>query len=413
MQILEYFTSNKNIKILRLFLFPALLLIIVSSCNPTKYVPKGESLLVENRIVINNDSIKKSEILPYIKQKPNKRILGVRFHLGLYDLSDINKNRWPHNWLRNIGEEPVVFDPYAASKSKEQIKTYLSSKGYFDGQVMDTIETANRKSKVYYNINVKPAYTINEIFYEIADTGLIRLVMSNSSNCLIEKGIPYDVDVLQAERTRLERVIRDMGFYSFSSDNIYFRVDSTIGHRKVNIYYGVKKQLKYDSNNNPVLIPNIQYDIRNIYIYPDYVPKDVLTGGADYQKSLDTVKYNGYYFITNLKRPSINYDVIIQALYIKPGAIFNMTNTERSQSHLMSFKTYRLVNIRYIDQSGNSINPGDTAVLECLIQLTPMSKQSFTVELEGTNSGVIWEVPSALVTRIKICCIVLSSSILS
>ena len=354
---MEYFASNKNIKILKLFIIPALLAIIISSCNPTKYVPKGESLLVENRIIINNDSLKKGEILPLIKQKPNKRILGVRFHLGLYDLSNINKERWPHSWLRNIGEEPVIFDPNATSKSKEQIKTYIASKGYFDGRVTETIETANRKSKVYYNIEVKPAYLINNLFYEIADTGLSRIIKSDTVNCLIEKGKPYDVDLLQAERIRLERVIRDMGFYSFSSDNIYFRIDSTVGHRKVNIFYGVKKQLTFDSNNNQVLVPNRPYLIRKIYIYPDYVPNEVLTGGADYQKSLDTIKYNGYYFITNLKRPSINNDVIIHALYIKSGAAFNVTNTERSQSHLMAFKTYRLVNIRYIDSSREFVKP--------------------------------------------------------
>ena len=365
----------------------ALLVLIISSCNPTKYVPKGESLLVENHIIINTDSVKKSEILPYIKQKPNKRILGMRFHLAMYDLSNINKDRWPHNWLRNIGEEPVIFDPTATSKSKDQIKTYLSSKGYFDGSVMETIETANRRSKVYYNIDLKPAYTVNNIFYDIADTGLTMLIMSDSVNCLIERGKPYDVDILQAERARLERTVRDMGFYSFSGDNIFFRIDSTIGKRKVNIYYGVKKQLKFDSNNNPVLVLNSKYKVRSIYIFPDYFPKDVLTGGDEYQRSLDTINYRGYYFVTNLKRPAINYDVIIQALYLRPGATFNMTNTERSQTHLRSFKTYRLVNIRYNDLLGNSINPVDSAILDCIIQLTPMSKQSFTVEVEGTNSG--------------------------
>ena len=305
----------------------------------------------------------------------------------MYDLSNINKDRWPHNWLRNIGEEPVIFDPTATSKSKDQIKTYLSSKGYFDGSVMETIETANRRSKVYYNIDLKPAYTVNNIFYDIADTGLTMLIMSDSVNCLIERGKPYDVDILQAERARLERTVRDMGFYSFSGDNIFFRIDSTIGKRKVNIYYGVKKQLKFDSNNNPVLVLNSKYKVRSIYIFPDYFPKDVLTGGDEYQRSLDTINYRGYYFVTNLKRPAINYDVIIQALYLRPGATFNMTNTERSQTHLRSFKTYRLVNIRYNDLLGNSINPVDSAILDCIIQLTPMSKQSFTVEVEGTNSG--------------------------
>ena len=372
---------------MKLFFFPALLLIIVSSCNPTKYVPKGESLLIENHIIINNDSVKKSEILPYLKQKPNKKILGLRFHLGLYDLSNIKKEHWPHNWLRNIGEEPVIFDPYATVKSKDQIKTYLSSKGYFDGHVMETIETSNRKSKVYYNIDLRRAYSVNNLYYEIADTGLTKIILSDSINCMIERGKPYDADILKAERGRLERTVRDMGFYSFSGENIYFRIDSTIGNRKVNIYYGVKKQLKYDANNNQILVANTRFSVRNIYIYPDYIPKEVIEGGEAFQHSLDTINYKGYFFITNLKRPIINYELIIQALYVKPGAIFNVTNTERSQAHLMSFKTYRLVNIRYNEQDEDLTMPESIRVLDCVIQLTPYSQQSFTVEVEGTNSG--------------------------
>jgi outer membrane protein assembly factor BamA len=384
---LEYFTSNKNIKFLKLILFPAIFILVVSSCNPTKYVPKDESLLIENHVIISNDSVKKSEILPYIKQKPNKKIFGVRFHLGLYDLSNIKKDRWPHNWLRKIGEEPVIFDPFSTAKSKDQIKSYISSKGYFDGKVTETIETAHRKSKVYYNIDLKSTYTIRNLYYDIADTGLTKIVMFDTINCLIVRGKPYDATILQAERARLERNIRDMGFYNFSGENIFFNIDSTIGNRQVNIYYGVKKFLKFDSDNNPVLVPHSPYTVRNIYIYPDYFPKDVIAGGDEFQSSLDTIDYKGYFFITNLKRPNIKYELIIQALYVKPGNPFNVTNAERSQTHLMSFKTYRLVNIRYNELDESLSLPGEIRVLDCIIQLTPMSPQSFTVELEGTNSG--------------------------
>ncbi len=384
---MEYFRLYKNIKSLRIFLIFSFLIIVVLSCSPTKYVLKDQSLLVENKIIINTDSIKKKEILPFIKQKPNKRILGVRFHLGLYNLSNIKKTRWPHGWLQTIGEEPVIFDPYSTTKSKEQIKGYLSSKGYFDSKVMETIETANKRTKVYYNIYAQPAYTIRNLYYEISDTGLTKIVAFDSVNCLIERGRPYDADILQAERSRLERSVRDMGYFGFSVENISFKIDSTIGNRKVDIYYLIKKFQRFDSNNNPVIVPNSQYQVKNIYIYPDYFPKDFLAGGEAYRRSLDTINYKGYYFITNLKRPNINYDVITQALYIKPEATYNVTNTERSQTHLMSFKTYRLVNIRYNDPDPNISLSGELRYLDCITQLTPMTKQSFAVELEGTNSG--------------------------
>ncbi len=72
-----------------------------------------------------------------------------------------------------------------------------------------------------------------------------------------------------------------------------------------------------------------------------------LEGGDAYLKSLDTTLYKGYYFINTEKTERVKYDLILQSLYLKPGATYNFTNTEQSQSHLLTLKVYRLVNISY------------------------------------------------------------------
>ncbi|MDO9340212.1 MAG: BamA/TamA family outer membrane protein [Bacteroidales bacterium] len=372
---------------MRYFLPLLFIVLIISSCNPTKYVPEGETLLNDNHIIINKEGVKKSDLLPYIKQKPNKRIFGTRFHLGLYNLSNINKQKWPHKWLRDIGEEPAVFDPNATVKTKDQIKSYVASKGYFDGQVMDTVETANRKSEVFYNVDLLPAYTIRNLYYEISDSNIQKLCYFDSMSCVIERGKPYDVDVLQAERLRFERFIKDYGFYGFSTDHIYFRVDSTVGNRQVDIYYGVKNFTKLDAFDRVSLVPHSIYRVKNIYIYPDFVPRDALEGGEAYLNSLDTTNYNGYYFITRKGKPEIKYDLIIQSLYLKPGSVFNVTNTEQTQAHLLALKVYRLVNIIYNDLNEPGIAQGSEMMLDCNIQLTLLSQQSYKVELEGTNTS--------------------------
>jgi outer membrane protein assembly factor BamA len=384
---LEKITLNKKIYSLRYFLPLLFIGLIISSCNPTKYVPEGETLLNDNHIIINKEGVKKSELLPYIKQKPNKRIFGTRFHLGLYNLSNIHKQKWPHKWLRNIGEEPVIFDPYATAKTKDQIKSYVASKGYFDGQVMDTVKTASRKSDVFYNIVLLQPYTIRNLYYEIADSNIQKLFYFDSVNCIIERGKPYDVDVLQAERSRFERFIKDHGFYGFSGDHIYFRVDSTVGNRQVNIYYGIKNFTKLDAFNRISIVPHSIYRVKNIYIYPDFVPKDALEGGEAYFNSLDTTNYRGYYFITRKGKTEIKYDIIIQSLYLKPGSTFNVTNTEQSQAHLLTLKVYRLVNIYYNDSKEPESPQGSEMMIDCNIQLTLLSQQSYKVEIEGTNSA--------------------------
>ncbi len=363
------------------------LFLYITSCNPTKYVPEGESLLNANHIKVNKEGIKKSDLVPYIKQTPNKQIFGTRFYLGLYNLSNIKKEKWPHNWLRNIGEAPVIFDETAVKKTRDQIKSYVYSKGYFDGDVTDTVKTAKKKSDVFYNINLHRPYTIRNLTYDIADTNIKKFCFFDSVNCLIERGKPYDVDVLQAERTRFERFIRDRGFYGFSSDYISFKVDSTVGNRKVDIKYNIRNFTRLNSDNTVTTSSFAIYTVKNVYIYPNFDPKEALAGGEGYLKSMDTTFYKGFYFVTPNKKSDVNYDLIIKSLYVKAGVIFNMTNTEQTQTHLLTLKIYRLVNINYNDASENQNLTGIELLLDCNIQLTLLSQQSYRVELEGTNMG--------------------------
>ena len=361
--------------------------LIIYSCNPTKYVPDGETLLDDNYIILTREGLEKSDLKPYIKQQPNKKIFGTRFYLGLYNLSNINKEKWPHNWLRNIGEEPVIFDPYSTVQSKQEIQSYVASKGYFDGKITDSVKTEDRRSDVFYKVNLLPAYTIRNLFYEIEDTLIKQLCFFDSVNCLIERGQPYDVDVLQAERSRFERFIKNQGFYGFSNDYISFGIDSTAGNRQVDIFYNVRKFSRVDEAKRVNSSPHSIYQVQNIYIYPDYIPSEALAGGEEYYSKLDTINYQGYYFITSNDKPEIKFDLIIQALYLKPGSIYNVTNTEQTQAHLMSLRVYRLINIYYNDANDPDDQQSPLLKINCNIQLTLLTQQSYKIELEGTNSA--------------------------
>jgi len=350
-------------------------------------VPAGETLLIRNHISVNDQGVKEADLVPYIRQKPNKKIFGVRFYLGLYNLSNLKKEKWPHTWLRNIGEEPVVYDSAATEKSREQVKSYIASRGFFDGKVSDSVRTEKRKSEVFYDVKLKPPYTIRNLSFDIADTSIRALFYFDSVNCLIERGKSYDVDILQAERRRFERFIRNNGYYAFSADYISFLVDSTMGNHQVNIVYTVRNFMKADQYNRISYVPHSKYHIRNVYLYPEFIPKDLIEEGDTYLKSMDTTNYQGYYFVSGKGRQPVKYDLILQSLYIIPGSGYNITNVEQTQSHLMTLKVYRLVNI-YFKEAGDSGDPGSGELsLDCHIQLTPLSQQSFNIELEGTNSS--------------------------
>ena len=125
--------------------------------------------------------------------------------------------------------------------------------------------------------------------------------------------------------------------------------------------------------------------------------------------SLDTLNHNGYYFVTDKDRRSLKYDIILQSLYIKPGSMYSVTNTEQTQKHLMGLKVYRLVNIFFSEPEIK--DPG--MLLDCHIQLTILDQQSYRVELEGTNSAGNFGGALNLIYQHKICFMAQNNSILS
>jgi hypothetical protein len=364
-----------------------------TSCNPTKYVPSDELLLSRNNLVVEKSKepmpapLNSSDMKPYIRQQPNKRIFGSRFHLGLYNLSNIEKEKWPHGWLRRIGEEPVVFDPIATERSRDQLAGYLASKGYFNAIVEDTIEVKKQEAEVSYKVIPGRPYIIANISYDIQDTTFYSLVIMDTVNCLFERGMAYDVDLLRAERQRLERYIRDIGYYSFSAEDIFFRVDSSLMNHQVSVQYVVTKKSILDSQGGLTTRNHIRHRIRDVYVFPEFEPREALTGGEEYALTFDTTYFEGIHFVSPPGKSPVKHEVIKQSLYISPGSPFSITNTDQTQAHLAALKNHRLINVNFIDPGipgGRGLNEG---LLDCMIQLTPMPRQSFTVEFEGTNAG--------------------------
>lgn len=384
--MLNFFPSYKNQFVLKLLLIIQAALFLYS-CNPTKYVPEDQTLLYDSEVKVDNNKIKKSDLVPYLLQEPNKKIFGTRFYLGLYNFSNIEKDKWPHNWLRNIGEEPVIFDPFAASQSSGQLENYLFSKGYFNAEVSTDIYTRRQKTDITYNVESNKPYRIKDIIYDIKDDNIRNLFFMDTINSLIKRGQIYDVDILQNERIRLERFIKDMGFYSFSRDHIHFEIDSGVGNRQLEVYYRVKKFLRYGEGNIVVEDDHQRYRLNDIYIYTSYNPRKALEEDDDYYLGQDTVKIGDYYFISDREKYTVKPEVIMQSLYIKPNNLFQLTNMERSREHLNSLQSFRLVDINYNAPEDVQDWEEEELPLNCVIRLTPVTMQEYRVELEGTNSA--------------------------
>ena len=95
------------------FCMVAVSMLFGTACSVTRYIPDGEYLLHKVKIETDKETprrerIPKEEFAKFIRQSPNKRILGTNLRVWLYEQADSAKHNGWNNWKRRVGEEPVL-----------------------------------------------------------------------------------------------------------------------------------------------------------------------------------------------------------------------------------------------------------------------------------------------------------------
>lgn len=356
------------------------------SCRPARYVAEDNYLLDNYKIKLPAENIEKDELRGYVRQKPNKRILGFRFHLWLHNLANPEKDGWPHNWLRSIGEEPVIYDPFVTQRSATQIEQYIQNKGYYNGAVEDTVRLRGKRARITYIVNPGETYDIASVDYTFDDEGIAGIILEDTVNSLVRPGNIFDVDVLQNERIRLESLMKDKGYFFFTRENVVFNADTTRGNMQVDLTLGITSFSERQADGEYIQRPHRRYRIGDVYILPAYNPREAIDRQEEYYQNMDTLMFRGMHYLFREELP-VSPRVIAQSNFILPGEVYSQENADLSYRHLFALRQYRLVNIRFTEPGGNNSDTVTGPLLDAWIQLTPFNMQSYTVEMEGTNSS--------------------------
>jgi outer membrane protein assembly factor BamA len=363
----------------------ALVVLLVSSCSPARYVPKGDYLLSRNHLETAQKSLSKDQLKTYIIQKPNKRIVGARFYLFLYNLSDINKVKWPHNWLRKIGEEPVVYSPALTKNSAGQLKQFLENKGYYHAEVHDTVTFKRKNAKVTYSIKPNDPYRIKHIAYSFEDTGLISRILPDTLNSLLKKGMKFDKDVLKQERVRIETLLKEQGYYHFSKEYIFYNATINAEKKSVDLVMHFKEYIEGTTDPHTKVKHHPRYRISDVYIYPDYSNMGADSSVGTAQLHYDTVYIQKLHFL-NSSKPNIKPTVIINSNDIVPGEYYKLSDVNRTYRNLSELSIVRFTNINF-KELDSIATFGSDRYLDCHIELTQKKLQSYQTEIVGTNSA--------------------------
>jgi len=390
--------------------------ITLFSCNSTKRLASDEYLLVKNEVIkehhreadakLNKKArLKNDESSNYIRQQPNTKMLKLfRFHLWVYNIATRKKlndedpekpRRSKRKAKRNakikntVGEAPVIVNTTLTDRSAKQIEVYLNSKGFLDASVKDSIvyrkkpkKKGGGKATVYYLANFGPRYSIGKLEYEIEDPNIRHYVHADTANFSLKRGMYFDREKLDNDREIISHSLRNTGYYFFSKDNIYYEADSSIGNKTVNIKLGIKKHQEYNSVDSLIETDHIRYKINKVFIQSHFTPNQEL-------QKFDTILFRDYIFVENVNNVKkkdrsryIKYQTISRKVFLKPGNIFTIDDLQGTYQHLAQLQIYKFISITFT-VSDNT----DAGYLDCYIQLTPVAKQSFSIETEGTHSS--------------------------
>lgn len=98
---------------LLLWLTGICLAISLWGCSSTKHVPQGKYLVDDVNIkIVDNSEVKESELVNYLRQTPNHKVLGfMKLQLATYNISGSDTTKWFNRWVRRLDSRRSFMTP--------------------------------------------------------------------------------------------------------------------------------------------------------------------------------------------------------------------------------------------------------------------------------------------------------------
>lgn len=331
-------------------LYIAFFIALLSSCSASKFISENEYLLDKVELKSTEKGFDAAVLGPYIKQKANSKWFSIfKIPLATYSLAGKDTAKWINRTLRNIGEEPVIYDVNQARQSQSDLLAAMHNMGYMHASVQLDTRTKGKKITATYTITPGQAYFIDNVHYIIDDGSIANLLKIEQPNSKfhIAKGTKFSVDKLDNIRKRISDYLLNSGFYRFNKDFIQFTVDSAANSQLLDVTMH--------------LYPYRAYSDAPAVFHPRYK-----VGRIDYR----TDNANGY-----LRRK-----IMLNNTALFQNDFFSEQKLQRTYNNFAKLGAVRYTNIQFEEVP-------DSQVLNTLIELTMNKPSSVSFQPEGTNTA--------------------------
>ncbi|PID94813.1 MAG: hypothetical protein CSA95_02180 [Bacteroidetes bacterium] len=350
-------------------------LISLSGCGAARRASRGAPLVVKNSVTTDHKSIPNGDLTSLITVTPNKKLLGL-FRARLWFYEHFNGKE------KNRGEPPALLDSVAMYNTTRQMKAYLHNSGFFLAQVTPQVKVKRGKAKINFQVKAGKPYRYRTINWDIRDSRINRYLQESHIKSQVKEGAIYNAYILDDERDRITKLLKNNGYYLFGKNFIRYEADSTTHPGTIDLTV-IITPFQPSTSDDSTLTPHKQYYINNIYVTPDYRPysQEVIHYDTVATHKKGRKNERPFFFIETQKRRMVP-NTILNTLLIKPGERYCMDEVKQTQKRLSTLRIYRFANVEF--STPNS--PYDT-LLDCRVNLVRRPVHALGPQFEITNAA--------------------------
>lgn len=349
-------------------------IVMLSACSASRFIPEGRYMLENVTVKSDDKQVDVNLLKGYIRQHPNAKWFSlIKAPMAPYVLSGRDTTKRINRFLQRIGEAPVIFDTLLANRSAENMLAAIQNMGYLNATIRQQYHIKKKKLKLVYYLTPGPRYRVSTLDYQVDDPVVDSIIMSDKGNSRLYNGMPFDVNVLDAERGRMSSLLLNNGYYKFNKEYVRYVADTCVGNYEVALKVLVPL---YRPSVNDSLRLHERYTVRRISFVNNLGRME-----SDYDTTgVSRSVYYGYPFYYKGKlglRPS----VFIDNNAIRTGQYFCERDVQKTYTNLGRLGSILYSNIRMEEVDSVSRQ------LDCYVSVNQVRPRSFGAELEGTNSA--------------------------
>src|SRR5690554_152809 len=364
-------------------------LLVLQSCAVEKYIPEDEMLYTGATVEIKSDSIIKNEsqlksvLEEALLPKPNKKFLGMRVGLHYYyKMQKENPGFINRFFYKRFGEQkPVYKSDVKPYEVEEILLNRMENRGFFYSEITSEFKDneENKEASVKYTVKAPKAYTIASYQLDSMPHPIYPEVKKSVAKTKLTKGMRFDLANMKMERERIDRELKQNGYYNFNSSFLIFEADTNqYDKKRFDLFLGLKKDVPKKS-----IIP---YKISKINVYANYHVEDSIDNEVE--------RFN--------EKNYINSSSFFKSKYLDPfitleeGQYYSPENSRNSARRLSTIGAYKFVNIQYKER--DTVHNDSLGILEANIFLSPLNKRALRVELQAVSKSNNFSGPGIALT---------------